>query len=644
MRLALASNFNPADGLGGLAARLADALDASGHRIDRIDRGDYHAISIRASILLTIDTADALDRLDLPAVTVAYAMYESDTLPPGWADALNRCQHIITPTTFCEQLFRAEGVRVPITIIPAGTNPAYHPILRKSVNPRGKNVNPGITTLIVGTLNSRKNWDLGVEAWQRVAGPDDRLILKTNRRHTDYRPDDPRITVHTDPTDGDLMAWYGKADLLLAIGSEGYGLPLYEAMATGLPCIVGDYAGHHDAVADGAPVLSVPSGGMRDNINPHVPNQVGRCHYPDVDALSEQIALLSGDAELRQRLGRASRQWVKQHRSHGQFVARIIETIEAVPTPDPVQIRKPLRVCVEFSGGGVGDSVLAVPALRAIRQTYPNAHITYRSRLDAAQWLLHRGLVDAIGHDSDPLPACDVLLCFSQRPQATRREQRNHCRTVWTAPRFAPVGIHQAHHYYRQVKQAMPIWAPYDEQPMAVQKDPRSAETIILAPGSSDTAKVWPHFDQLRSWLIHTGHDVITIGPETGTVSEVGRMVESARLVIGNDSWATHAAGATGTPGIVLFGPSQPRTWAPIGTSVRILHGCPQLSRSFAWTGSVVACTDGDCWDLLPLERVQDAVAEMLGAPRIIRPLFGAPEPSGVVARLPARQRVAVRC
>ncbi len=628
MRLALAAPYNKSDGLGSIAWLLAEALDASGHSIDRIDRGDYHAVSIRAPVLLTVDTADALDRLTLPGTTVAYAMYESDTLPPGWADALNRCQQVIVPTTFCRDLFLAEGVHVPITVIPAGTNPAYRPILRKSTS-------PGITTLIVGTLNSRKNWDIGVEAWQRVAGPDDRLILKTSRKHIEYAPDDPRITVHTDPIPGDLMDWYAQADLLLALGSEGYGLPLYEAMATGLPCIVGDYAGHHDAIADGAPVLAVPSGGMRVN-HCIVYGPTGMAHYPDVDALGAQIARLSRDAELRQRLGRASRQWVKRHRSHEQFVERITELIQRTPRPASIQIRKPLRVVVQFSGGGVGDTVLQAPALRAIQQTYPTATITYRSRLDAAQWLLDRGLVNAIGHDSDPLPACDVLLCFSHRPRAFRREQRDHCRTVWTSPRFAPIGLHQADHYYRQVKQALPIWAPYDESPIPVERDPRYARTIVLAPGSSDGQKVWPHFDALRARLIAEGHEVLTIGPETGTVSDVGRIIESARLVIGNDSWATHAAGATGTPGIGLFGPSQPRTWAPIGESVTILQGCPQLRQSFLWTDHVIACDRGDCWQDLPLARVQDGVRRQLGQPlRDPVPVSPAPRPARVAPPRP---------
>jgi ADP-heptose:LPS heptosyltransferase len=39
-----------------------------------------------------------------------------------------------------------------------------------------------------------------------------------------------------------------------------------------------------------------------------------------------------------------------------------------------------------------------------------------------------------------------------------------------------------------------------------------------------------------------------------------------AALFVGNDSGPAHIAAATGTNMIVLFGPSNPRVWAPRGT------------------------------------------------------------------------------
>ena len=44
-----------------------------------------------------------------------------------------------------------------------------------------------------------------------------------------------------------------------------------------------------------------------------------------------------------------------------------------------------------------------------------------------------------------------------------------------------------------------------------------------------------------------------------------------ARIYIGNDSGITHLAAAAGAPVVALFGPTDPRVWAPRGERVRIV-------------------------------------------------------------------------
>jgi heptosyltransferase-3 len=45
----------------------------------------------------------------------------------------------------------------------------------------------------------------------------------------------------------------------------------------------------------------------------------------------------------------------------------------------------------------------------------------------------------------------------------------------------------------------------------------------------------------------------------------------TARVYIGNDSGITHLAAAVGTPVVALFGPTDPRIWAPRGPHVRVI-------------------------------------------------------------------------
>jgi len=52
---------------------------------------------------------------------------------------------------------------------------------------------------------------------------------------------------------------------------------------------------------------------------------------------------------------------------------------------------------------------------------------------------------------------------------------------------------------------------------------------------------------------------------------ELACWLATARLYIGNDSGITHLAAAVGTPVVALFGPTDPRIWAPRGPQIRLI-------------------------------------------------------------------------
>lgn len=54
---------------------------------------------------------------------------------------------------------------------------------------------------------------------------------------------------------------------------------------------------------------------------------------------------------------------------------------------------------------------------------------------------------------------------------------------------------------------------------------------------------------------------------------EMARWLAGARLYAGNDSGPSHVAAACGTPAVVIFGPSDPRVWAPRGPNVTVVAG-----------------------------------------------------------------------
>ena len=64
---------------------------------------------------------------------------------------------------------------------------------------------------------------------------------------------------------------------------------------------------------------------------------------------------------------------------------------------------------------------------------------------------------------------------------------------------------------------------------------------------------------------------------------DVKNLMSGAALFIGNDSGPAHIAAAFGVPVVVLFGPSNPVTWAPWRTEARVLTS-EGTSPIFRWT------------------------------------------------------------
>jgi heptosyltransferase III len=62
-------------------------------------------------------------------------------------------------------------------------------------------------------------------------------------------------------------------------------------------------------------------------------------------------------------------------------------------------------------------------------------------------------------------------------------------------------------------------------------------------------------------------------------LAEVKSIIAGAQLFIGNDSGPAHIAAAFGIPVVVLFGPSNPLTWAPWKTESRVLTAPESISQ-----------------------------------------------------------------
>ena len=72
----------------------------------------------------------------------------------------------------------------------------------------------------------------------------------------------------------------------------------------------------------------------------------------------------------------------------------------------------------------------------------------------------------------------------------------------------------------------------------------------------------------------------------------VAGVLAQVRLFVGQDSGVTHMAGLMGVCTVALFGPTDPARWAPRGAHVTVVQGAPCLCQSW---GDVSQCEEKPC-------------------------------------------------
>jgi len=281
-----------------------------------------------------------------------------------------------------------------------------------------------------------------------------------------------------------------------------------------------------------------------------------------------------------------------------------------------------LAILIIFPGA-LGDLICLVPTISAIARRHPGTEIDLMARDELARFAVGR-LGVTRGHsidrremthlfrespsDSDDahrfFGAFERIYCFFNANDARFR------RTLSDASRpgassfhpFIPPGEdHVAAAYLNDVTgdsrledlaiSLLPSDLESANRATSGIAEPKKFAAIF--PGSGSSTKNWPIEKfvmladrigkttcaifvlgpaeiSLERFLSDRGQPVIT-GQSLGTVAAIARM---ASAFIGNDSGVSHLASAVGTPGIVLFGPTDPDRWRPLG-QVQILRRDP---------------------------------------------------------------------
>lgn len=274
------------------------------------------------------------------AYKVGFTMLETDRMPAEWVRKARLMDEIWVPSHFNAQTFRDSGLDKPIYVVPLGVDPDhFNPgILRSPLNGM-------YTFLSIFEWGERKAPELLLRAFNEEFRADEPVLLVAKVLNVDpgvdvereianlaLNPNGGRIHVSLNqvvPTH-QLGVLYRSADcFVLTTRGEGWGMPVIEAMACGVPVIATDWSAHRDFM-NARNAYPLPVAAL-------VP-AVAKCpyyrgfrwaepSYPDLKRLMRHVFLHQEEARLKGEI--ASRE-VRENWSWNQAARKIITRLDAI--------------------------------------------------------------------------------------------------------------------------------------------------------------------------------------------------------------------------------------------------------------------------------------------------------------------------
>jgi len=238
--------------------------------------------------------------------------------------------------------------------------------------------------------------------------------------------------------------------------------------------------------------------------------------------------------------------------------------------------------------GALGDTLLAVPALRALRRAFQGVRLA--AQPGAARLLETLGEVDhGLAFDDpsltwlfDDTSPPEVVVAWMGSTPALHR-------AAVVAPSRPPLMDRHCAEYLLETLAPLGIDLAWDDAPLAVTAV--QCDEVLIHPGSGSPTKNWPaaHYASLIRRL---GTPVrLVVGEADAEAAEaieaclgeslprlerqsleaLAARLAGCRAYVGNDSGVSHLAGLCGARTVALFGPTDPSVWRPLGPDVHVL-------------------------------------------------------------------------
>jgi len=308
------------------------------------------------------------------------------------------------------------------------------------------------------------------------------------------------------------------------------------------------------------------------------------------------------------------------------------------------------RTIVMIHPGGLGDVLLAVPAMGRLRTRFPNHRLVLCAEGQVARLLLACRIIDAwtsvqgrnctdlfagtesvTGQVQTWLENCDLAIGWTQDLDGKLNETLKAIgvREVIVRSPFSTAirAAHQRDRFLEAINEA-----PFDDEGdvLLTVTEPLlhlgracleaagssiGQSLVVIHPGSGSAYKcVAPELlaTVVIALQVSGATPVVLEGPADQEPVErllqlcvnpaivlkgldiltVAGVLAHARLFVGQDSGVTHMAGLMGVCTVALFGPTDPDRWAPRGAHVTVIQGAPCLCQSW---GDVSRCEEKSC-------------------------------------------------